>query len=53
MLCYDRKSAWPTGRWDRVNKMAYYMSLEVFGALRPLWFVHTEINKKREWSTRI
>ena len=53
LLSYDRNGAWPTGRWDRVNLMAYYMSLEVFGALRPLWLVTTEKKKARGFRTRV
>ena len=52
-LSYDRHGAWPTGRWNRVNKMSYFMALEVFGALRPLWFPETEKKKKKEFGTRV
>ena len=53
LLSYDRDGAWPTGKWNRVNLMAYYMSLEVFGALRPLWVPATVTTKTREFRTRV
>ena len=48
-LCYDRNNATPTGKWPRVKKIAYEMHLQIFDALRPLYWVTKSKEKKKAW----
>ena len=51
-LCYDREHASETGKWDRVNRMAYLMHIEIFEAMRPLWFIFSDSAKREAWRQR-
>ena len=48
-LCYDRNYATPTGKWGRVKRIAYAMHLEIFDALRPLYFLQNLKEKRKAW----
>ena len=52
-LCYDRDSAWETGKYDRVKRIAHLMHIEVFEALRPFWWLADEESKKQAWRARV
>ena len=48
-MCYDRNYSSDTGKWPRVKMIAYEMHIEIFNALRPLWFNETKREKKKAW----
>ena len=52
-LCYDRDTAWGTGKYSRVKKIAHLMHIEVFEALRPFWWLADEESKKKAWRARV
>ena len=52
-LCYDRDTAWETGKYSRVKKIAHLMHIEVFEALRPFWWLADEESKKKAWRARV
>ena len=51
-LCYDRDSAWGTGKYSRVKKIAHLMHIEVFEALRPFWWLMEEESQNFAAPTR-
>ena len=51
-LCYDRRHAWETGKYKFVNSIAHLMHIEIFEALRPLYFLKNEAEKRKGWRAR-